>query len=145
MKRTVILAVALTCAISVWGRETEQVPLRADQRVTASVQAADPAAFKGAKWLWHGDAKTAKGAVSFRSQFTIPAGAAVESARLVFTCDNGARVAINGREAAFQVTDEDSWRTLKRVEGIGKFLRAGRNTATVTSWLTVVPYIVGTS
>ncbi len=128
--RRMMLAVALTCAISVWGKGTEQVPLRVDQRVIASVQAADPAAFKGAKWLWHGEAKTAKGAVSFRSQFTIPVDAAIESARLVFTCDNGARIAINGQEAAFQITDEDSWRALKRVDGVGRFLRVGKNTIT---------------
>ncbi|MBP5321838.1 MAG: family 78 glycoside hydrolase catalytic domain [Kiritimatiellae bacterium] len=132
MRRMVVGMMAAVCSLAAWGQadRVETIPLKVAQQVVASVKPADPGVFNGAKWLWHGEAKTAKGAVAFRADLDLPAGAVVEDAWLAFTCDNGARIRINGQEVAVQVTDEDSWRALKRVEGLGKFLKGGRNAVT---------------
>ncbi len=129
MKRVTILMLAMFCSLSACAKTDRiaTIPLKAEQRQVATVKPASPEAFKGAKWLWHAENRTAKGEVSFRAGMDIPAGAAVKEARLYFTCDNGTRISVNGQTVAIQVTDEDSWRNLKRVDGLEKFLKTGRN------------------
>jgi len=87
------------------------------------------ATLEGAKWIWHPQGHRDNCKVFFRSGFEAPAQ--LSRAQLIFTCDNGAVVRINGKEVAKQVVGEDDWRTPTVVWDLRSALKAGKNTIEV--------------
>lgn len=80
------------------------------------------AALEGAAWIWHPEAMQKKAVATLRTAFDIPEGAAIESAVLTFSLDNGGEVRLNGQVVGKQATDALSWKNLSVVGG-------GRGTA----------------
>ena len=79
-------------------------------------------ALAGAAWIWHPEAMQKKAVATLRTAFDIPEGAAIESAVLTFSLDNGGEVRLNGQVVGKQATDALSWKNLSVVGG-------GRGTA----------------
>jgi len=63
------------------------------------------AALAGAAWIWHPEAMQKKAVATLRTAFDIPEGAAIESAVLTFSLDNGGEVRLNGQVVGRQATD----------------------------------------
>lgn len=85
------------------------------------------AALEGAAWLWHPDAKTAKGVITLRTSFDLPEKASIDRAVLTFTCDNAAAIRINGRELSRQSNNPNAWRTLSTLKDVRSALKPGKN------------------
>ena len=100
--------------------------------VSATVLAAPArtAELDGAKWIWHPQGARDNQKVTFRAAFDAPSGA-LSLAQLIFTCDNGAVVRVNGREIARQGTGTDDWRKPTVVWDLRQAIKAGRNVVEV--------------
>ena len=102
-----------------------EVPVRT--AVVTTQEADGGKALEGAAWIWHPMARSAVGFATLRTAFDVPAGAAVSSAVLTFSCDNGGVVKLNGREIARQDNKSESWKKLSVVRDVRGALKAGRN------------------
>ena len=71
-------------------------------------------------WIWTTKPAKDKEQASFRKTFTVPDG--LKSAALEFTCDNGARLLINGKPVA----ENPDWQVPTKAE-VAKFLKPGEN------------------
>ncbi len=100
--------------------------------VSATVLAAPArtAELDGAKWIWHPQGARDNQKVTFRAAFDAPSGP-LSCAQLIFTCDNGAVVRVNGREVARQGTGTDDWRKPTVVWDLRQAVKAGRNVVEV--------------
>ena len=99
------------------------------------------AALAGAAWIWHPEAMQKKAVATLRTAFDIPEGAAIESAVLTFSLDNGGEVRLNGQVVGKQATDVQSWKNLSVVGGgrgtarpvdLRALLKPGRNVLEAT-------------
>ena len=99
------------------------------------------AALEGAAWIWHPEAMQKKAVATLRTAFDIPEGAAIESAVLTFSLDNGGEVRLNGQVVGKQATDAQSWKNLSVVGGgrgtarpvdLRALLKPGRNVLEAT-------------
>ncbi len=79
---------------------------------------------KGASWIWHPADGPAPPPVTrfFRRRFRLPAGARVETARLVIAADNAFRAFVNGRSAG----EGSRWEMPERLDA-AEYLRPGEN------------------
>ena len=98
-------------------------------------------ALAGAAWIWHPEAMQKKAVATLRTAFDIPEGAAIESAVLTFSLDNGGEVRLNGQVVGKQATDALSWKNLSVVGGgrgtarpvdLRALLKPGRNVLEAT-------------
>jgi len=71
-------------------------------------------------WIWTTKPAKDKEQASFRKTFTVPDG--LKSAALEFTCDNGAKLLINGKPAGVN----PDWQVPTKAE-VAKFLKTGEN------------------
>jgi putative heme-binding domain-containing protein len=71
-------------------------------------------------WIWTTKPAKDKEQASFRKTFTVPDG--LKSAALEFTCDNGAKLLINGKPAGVN----PDWQVPTKAE-VAKFLKPGEN------------------
>ena len=69
----------------------------------------DAPSFEGAAWIWHKDGQKKGAKVAFRAELDLPPGE-IEKAGIVFSCDDGAVMTVNGQEVARQ-TDGKLWYT----------------------------------
>ena len=85
----------------------------------------------GSQWIWHPAFRGRQQPVTFRTTLDLPQGATVERGGLVFSCDNGAVIKVNGQEFARQESGEDDWRQPTVVWiGTGAVLKSGANVIT---------------
>ena len=106
-------AFAFTFAVAAW------------TAATVFAAPARTASLDGAKWIWHPQNRANGAKVVFRATFDAPE--AVVRSQLLFTCDNGADVKINGAKVASQACGEDDWRTPTVVWDLAQHLKPGRN------------------
>jgi len=95
---------------------------------SAAANAAGPARFEGAKWIWSsgGDPSSlSAGGSYFRSELTIPESPALKSAEITITCDNLFVLYLNGRPVGESETDNNAWGRGKRWD-LTKLLVPGR-------------------
>ena len=87
------------------------------------------ATLTGAKWIWHPQGHRDHCKVFLKASFEAPA--ALARAQLIFACDNGAIVKVNGQEVARQGSGHDDWRQPTVAWDIRSAVKAGRNTVEV--------------
>ncbi len=92
---------------------------------TSFAAPARTATLQGAKWIWHPQAHRDNCKAFFRANFDAPAK--LVRAQLIFTCDNGAVVRINGQEVARQGTGVDDWRKPTVVWDLRRVVKSGAN------------------
>jgi alpha-L-rhamnosidase len=97
--------------------------------------------FSGAKWIWFPEGNPAKEAPAgdrfFRRAFDLPAGARLESAKIVVTVDDRFVLYVNGKEVA-KSGGTDAWRKPVTVDLKDRLAR-GRNLLAVAATNTGAP------
>jgi hypothetical protein len=81
-------------------------------------------------WIWFEEGSATDAPVAarfFRRAFELPAGAKVKDATLAIAADDRCMVWVNGQE----IGSHGDWRSVRRFEGIGARLKAGRNVLAV--------------
>jgi hypothetical protein len=81
-------------------------------------------------WIWFEEGAATDAPVAarfFRRTFDLPAGAKVKDATLAIAADDRCTVWLNGAE----IGSHGDWRSVRRFEGIGARLKAGRNVLAV--------------
>ncbi len=91
----------------------------------AGTAPAPTASLAGAQWIWHPNGERGNCKVFLSASFEAPA--ALSRAQLIFACDNGAVVRVNGKDVAKQGTGNDDWRTPTVVWDFGGVVKAGKN------------------
>jgi hypothetical protein len=87
--------------------------------------------FEGSQWIWFAEGKPAENAPAakrfFRRKFEIPAGKEIKSAQLRLSADDRFDVRLNGKAVGTSGAGQETWRTGKQFDDIGKLLKSGGN------------------
>ena len=90
--------------------------------------------FDNCRWIWFPEGDPLKEAPAgtryFRTDFTLPAGAAVRKARTLMDADDRCTLFVNGKEAGRTSDDSEGWRTASHWDLAGRIV-PGRNVLAV--------------
>ena len=98
-----------------------------------NLESGDAPSFEGADWIWHPKVQNVNNAkVAFRAELDLPQGE-LETAGVIFSCDDSAVFTVNGTEIARQ-TDGKLWYTPTAVVGVDRTgFVAGKNVIEVAA------------